>query len=197
MRTKLCFGVLATAVVLLGLPAQAGEKSRPPNPKELLGKEAPAFSLATADGGNFRLADHRGTNIVVLTFWVSRFPASAQAMPIVAGITAKYKDKNVVFCGVSVKDDAESVKKFMEAHKLQFPSALDKDGELAKRYLVAGMPHTVVIDKDGTVQSLHPGFTPDLKARLPRDLDSLVAGKKLVKPPKGKDGEGQGEGEQK
>jgi len=198
MRAMLCIGLLAAAAALLVTAAPAGEKGKEPgkekptNPKELLGKEAPDFSLDTVDGGSFKLSGHREASIVVLTFWVSRFPASASGMPVVVGVTSKFRDKGVVFCAVSVKEDAEAVKRFQAERKLQFPSALDKDGEVARKYLVGGMPHTAVVDKDGTVQAVHPGFGPDLKTGLTKQLETLTAGKKLVKPPEEKPPEGEG-----
>jgi hypothetical protein len=47
-------------------------------------------------------------------------------------------------------------------------------------YGVKGIPQTVLIGKDGTVQAVHVGVAPDLKKRLRRELDALVAGKGLV-----------------
>ena len=48
-------------------------------------------------------------------------------------------------------------------------------------YGVQGIPQTVLIGKDGTVQAVHVGFMPEMKQKLRDELDALLAGKNLAK----------------
>ena len=59
-------------------------------------------------------------------------------------------------------------------------SVLDKEGKVGRLYGVSGIPQTVIIGKDGTVQVVHAGFSRDLKQRLKAELDALVAGEVLA-----------------
>ncbi len=46
--------------------------------------------------------------------------------------------------------------------------------------MARGIPLTVIVGKDGTVQAMHEGFDPDMKAGIKKDLDALLAGKTLA-----------------
>ena len=48
------------------------------------------------------------------------------------------------------------------------------------------IPMDVIIGKDGVVQAVHVGASPDLIDNMKRELDTLVAGKSLVAPEKPK-----------
>lgn len=54
---------------------------------------------------------------------------------------------------------------------------MDRDGSIARRFKISGIPQTFIIDKDGTVQAVHVGAVP--KAVLERELDTLLRGEKL------------------
>ena len=183
MRSKWFAGFLAVAV-LLGLVALAAEKRERPDPKTLLGQAAADFELQTADGGKFKLSDHKDKDIVVLDFWATWCPPCQRSLPVLVEVTGSFKDKNVVFCAVNLRETAEKVRKFQDERKLQFASPLDKDGAVAGKYLVSGIPQSVIVGKDGTVQAVHVGASPDLKDKLTGELQALVDGKKLAEPPK-------------
>jgi thiol-disulfide isomerase/thioredoxin len=150
-----------------------------PNP--LLGKEAPEFSLELLDGSKANLSENKG-KIVILDFWATWCGPCRRGLPIVASVAEKYKDKGVVFYAVNQGEATEDIKKFLKDSKLTCPVALDTEDEVGELYGVRGIPHTVIIDKEGTVQVVHVGFSPDLKESLERDIESLLAGKKLAVP---------------
>ena len=58
--------------------------------------------------------------------------------------------------------------------------AVDKASDVAGLYKAEGIPQTVLIGKDGIVQVVHVGLSPDLKQKLSHELDELLAGKKLA-----------------
>ena len=49
--------------------------------------------------------------------------------------------------------------------------ALDSDAKVATSYHVEAIPMLVLVDKKGTVQSVHVGYNPGIKATLRSELD--------------------------
>ncbi|QNN21395.1 DUF2092 domain-containing protein [Planctomycetales bacterium ZRK34] len=155
------------------------QENRPPQ-HGLVGAAAPDFTLATLDGAQRTLSDHKGKDIVVLDFWATWCGPCVRAMPIIESVVTDYKGKNVVLYAVNLREDKPKIEKFLKARKLDVNVLMDTDGSIADKYQVKGIPQTVIIDRDGTVQVVHVGLLPDLKAQLAGELDDLVAGKKLA-----------------
>ena len=146
----------------------------------LLGKPAPDFELAKRGGGKVNLAAYKDKDVVILDFWATWCGPCVRALPTIAKVAAKYRDKGVVFYAVDLEESPEDVEQFLKEQKLDIPVLFDSDNAVAKLYQVSGIPQTVVIGKDGTVQVVHVGLLPDLEKRLSGELDDLLAGKDLA-----------------
>jgi len=149
---------------------------------DLLGHPAPGFTGALIDGTKVELAAFKDQKVVVLDFWATWCPPCRISMPILERVTKAYKDKGVVFYAVNQGESAETVKAYLEKTGLSFPVVLDSEGEIGHKYGVTGIPKTVIVGKDGTVQAIHLGVGRDLEAQLNAELDKLAAGKRLVRP---------------
>ncbi|HRP63725.1 MAG TPA: redoxin domain-containing protein [Phycisphaerales bacterium] len=168
----------------------AGMEDRGPGPDQLLGMPAPDFELETLGGGTLTLAQHRGKDIVVLDFWATWCGPCIRALPGLMEVAEEYKDRNVVLYAVNQREAEETISKFLEQRKWNLKVPLDRSGNVATKYLVGGIPQTVIIDKDGVVEAVHVGYSPGLTQQLRDELDSLLAGRKLAqKPPKSESNE--------
>lgn len=157
--------------------AKAGERPA-------LGVAAPDFTLAHLDGGDVTLSSHKGKDVVILDFFASWCGPCRQAMPVVHEIAEAYAGKNVKLYAVNVREQPEKVKQFLASAKLEgVPVLLDKSGEAAGNYGAQSIPRLVVIGKDGTVQSIHAGFSPYLRQKLAEDIDKLLDGQTLAPAP--------------
>jgi thiol-disulfide isomerase/thioredoxin len=167
--------VLSLADILAG-----GREPDETGPHPLVGQAAPQIKLDLLDGGALDLASYKGKKIVILDFWATWCGPCVEAMPIIEKVAGHYKDKGVLLFAVNVEEGADDVRKFLDEAKLKVTVALDKDGDAARAYKAEGIPQTVIVAKDGSVQVVHVGLLPDLEEQLAKELDGLLAGKNLA-----------------
>jgi peroxiredoxin len=153
------------------------EETEPPHP--LLGKPAPEFQLEKRGGGTVESKEFQH-KVVILDFWATWCPPCVKALPTIAKVAEEYRDRGVLFYAVDLGETPDEVEKFLTEQKLDIPVVFDTDTAVAKLYQVAGIPQTVLIGKDGTVQVVHVGLMPNLEKLLSDELDDLVAGKDLA-----------------
>lgn len=122
----------------------------------LVGKDAPDFELKDLAGGEVKLADLKGS-VVLLDFWATWCGPCVASMPHLDAIHKDLKDQGLKSFAVNLREAEAEVKKFVEKTSLGLPVLFDKDGKVAKSYGVRGIPQTVVIGKDGKVRKVVVG----------------------------------------
>lgn len=148
---------------------------------ELLGTPAPEFELESLEGTKVQLAGLReGGRIVVLDFWATWCPPCREGLPVITETMANYPEDKAVFYAINVMEDAKTVRTFLDDQKLDIHVLLDSEGTVGDLYGVTGIPQTVVIGADGTIQSIHVGFMPGVGDQLKEEIDTLLAGESLV-----------------
>jgi thiol-disulfide isomerase/thioredoxin len=146
----------------------------------LQGKPAPQFSLQTVGGKEMSLAGEKG-NVVVLDFWATWCPPCRASLPHLQAI---HEDKDLAGKGlkvyaVNLREDKAKAKDYAEQNHLTFPIPLDKAGAVAQKYLVRGIPTTVVVGRDGKVAKAFIGFGKDSEEKL---RDAITAALDAPKP---------------
>lgn len=119
--------------------------------------EAPDFTLKSRSGENVRLSDFRG-QIVLLNFWASWCVPCRQEMPILNDIQKKYEALGFSVLGVNVDLKSEKAIAYLKDTPVNFPVLYDPKGDVSKLYSVSAMPSTAIIDRDGKVRFIHPGY---------------------------------------
>ena len=148
---------------------------------DLLGETAPDFTLRQLDDKAFRLSEQKGKYIVILDFWATWCPPCQKSMPILEKVAAEFKDQGVILVGVNQGEEKPLIKHFLELKNLKLLAVMDELGMVAEQYKVEGLPKTVIVDKDGIIQSAHMGVVDGMEEALREELKALVAGKHLVK----------------
>ena len=148
-----------------------------------VGQPAPDVTLTLVGGDAVKLADLKG-KVVVLDFWATWCGPCVQGLPKVAEVTSKLKDQGVEFVAVNLGESKAKVEAFLLKKELKIAVAL-ADQALGEKFGVSGIPHTVVIGKDGVVRAVHVGFGPGGEKRLEKDiLAALGKGDEKKEPPK-------------
>ena len=159
--------------------SQAGSQSlRERNP--LLGKPAPTFVTVDPEGNAVDLKKHLGKDVILLDFWATWCGPCIMAMPEVASVAEEFKDRGLVFYAINIGEDPDTVKEFLKQNKFDIPVAMDFDGQIQNSYHAHGLPHTIVVGKDGRVQVDHLGYWQGFRTELAEQVDALLDGKDLA-----------------
>ncbi len=113
-------------------------------------KAASNFTLSTVEGQEVSLHQYRG-KVVFLNFWATWCIPCREEMPALEQLHQTYQSQGLVVLSIDLKETADQVKAFFQKHSLSFPALLDQDGSIFRDYLVAGMPTTYLIGRDGTM----------------------------------------------
>ena len=103
-------------------------------------------------GESIDIAAWRG-DVVVINVWGSWCAPCREEAPILAATSAAYADQAVRFLGVNVRDNPAAAIAFEESYGITYPSIDDSDGQallsLAEHLPAAGVPVTLILDRDG------------------------------------------------
>jgi thiol-disulfide isomerase/thioredoxin len=152
---------LLAVALLTGVALTLAQEKESPNEAALalMGKPAPDFKMDLLSGGQAKLADHKGKDVVIIDFWATWCPPCVAELPMVADVAKSRADKGVVFYAINEEEEPADIKPFLEEKKLtDLKVALDKDGEVSKAYLVDPLPQVVIIGKDGVVKTVLIGI---------------------------------------
>lgn len=116
-----------------------------------------ALSLLTDDQSSAVLAleDLRGRP-VLLSFWTTWCPYCRAQTPALIDAYRQYAS-DVAFVGVNVREEQQTVARYVTDMGIPYPIVLDGDGAVANAYHVNGFPTTFLLDADGNIINQHVG----------------------------------------
>ncbi len=133
-----------------------GDHSRLPSP--LIGKPAPAFSLAGLEGASDGLglgdADLRGGHVSVVNVFASWCGPCREEHPLLLRLAKdeKLKAEGVQLVGLANKDKAADALKFLNEYGDPYGRiGMDLSGRVGIDWGVYGVPETFVVRGDGTI----------------------------------------------
>lgn len=123
--------------------------------KTAVGTKFIDFEMQTPAGKTVKLSDYVGKGkVVLIDFWASWCGPCRREMPNLVETYAKYKGKNFEIVGVSLDQDAAAWKESIKKLNMTWPQMSDLkfwQSEGAQLYAVNSIPHTVLIDGEGTI----------------------------------------------
>jgi len=152
--------VIAVAVVALlaaaaALAGRTGYASAPP--------------LAGTDpmtGKHVDIAKYRG-RLVFVNIWASWCAPCRQEAPALRAFAAAHK-KDVVVIGIDTKDSVDGARRFYAKYGLSHPSVSDRNGAIAARWWLEGLPTSYYVSPSGKVVGwiIGPGELQTFESRL-------------------------------
>lgn len=120
------------------------------------GTPAADFHLKDLAGSDHQLSRYRG-KIVLLNFWATWCKPCTKEMPAMQASYDRFKDQGLVVLAINELEDVDRVRSHIREHQHTFPVLLDQNNAVANLYGVYGLPVSVFIDHNGTVQEYIKG----------------------------------------
>jgi thiol-disulfide isomerase/thioredoxin len=184
MKYKMLFRLSAIAVFLLWLlvPAEAEDNpghfvvADPPVP-------VPEFVFEDANGQSLRLADFKGTP-VLLNLWATWCGPCVQEMPSLDRLQTLLEDKKLVIIALDQeRNSTQTAAAFFKRHDIRHLKVYgDPSGRVGSLLHARGLPTSFLIDANGKMEGYVAGgtdwSTPDmvsfLRVRLSEDTGRLL-----------------------
>ncbi len=114
------------------------------------------FTLTRLDGTTTTLYEYEGQNqLILLNFWATWCKFCVEEMPLLDALDQR---DDVTVLAVSVGEDADLVKEYIDTNGYSFNVFLDQDAKLAGTFGVTGFPTTVFIGPDFEYYYVFPGM---------------------------------------
>ena len=158
--------LLLVLIIAIGTPLAAVKAAA-------IDESAPDFVLKSHTGSNLRLSELRG-QVVMINFWASWCGPCRQEMPLLESLHKRYQKLGFTLLGVNVEEDTRAAKAFLKDTPVSFPILYDTENNVSRMYKVAGMPSTVVLDRDGKLRFRHTGYVPGDEAEYSKVIRALM-----------------------
>lgn len=121
--------------------------------KVKIGDPLPEIQLNLLDGTVHNNQSLEG-KVVVFQFTASWCGVCRKEMPhLEKDVWQRFKNQDFILIGIDLKEDEQTVRKFIESTGVTYPIAIDKDGSLFEKFTIAqaGVTRNIVIDKKGEI----------------------------------------------
>lgn len=112
------------------------------------------FKLLTLDGEETSLYAYEGKTIL-LNFWATWCGYCVQEMPVLDAFNER---DDLVVLAISVGEDEDTVREYIEENGYSFEVFLDESGELGETFGVTGLPTTLFLGPDFEYFYSFPGM---------------------------------------
>lgn len=130
------------------------------DPSSLLDKKAPELVINKWYGSGIKGLGCLKGKVVVLDFWATWCRPCIKMFPVLRNWQEKYADKGLVILGLTKPDGSQDFKKiedFVAEQPFPYAIGVAEEANNNLRYGVSGIPHIVLIDREGYVRRFEIG----------------------------------------
>lgn len=153
---------VVVAIGLIGLVWVLTDRTELPSVGEV-SRPTPDVVLATLDGGEINVSQQQG-KVVLVNFWGTWCEPCIRETPALQDAYARYRDEGLLIVGVNVTgselkqgNTLEDVQAFADEFGVEYPIALDVEGEASQAFRVLPLPTSFFIDAQGTIRFVRVG----------------------------------------
>ena len=138
--------------------------------------DVPPDSLGrTLKGERVKLSDYRG-KVVIVTFWASWCSPCRKELQVMSNIQKHVSRDQLVIFPVNWKEDHDRFREIAKALKdTDLSLVSDADGYYGGQYDVTGIPHMVIVGRDGRIAAIHVGYGEGEIPVLVKEINGLLA----------------------
>lgn len=154
--------------------------------------KAPNFSAPDLAGQTVELKTILQQGPVLISFWATHCKPCIKELNQLQKYYPDYKKKGFEILAVDVDGprSVSRVKSKVKGLKWEFPVLLDINKDVYRKYHVLGIPHTVLIDREGNIRYTHTTYRKGDEKVIKEKIDQLFAEQEEVPEAKeGKDSE--------
>jgi peroxiredoxin len=129
------------------------------------GQVAPAHIGTTLDGKPVLVSDFPG-KVVLISYWATWCSFCIKELAMLDAVQTVASDRvQVVTVNIEPRYTFKNIAK--KLNRLHVPLLYDPDGKGRKAYGVKGIPHMIIVGKDGLIDTVNIGYTEE-------ELDDVV-----------------------
>jgi thiol-disulfide isomerase/thioredoxin len=136
----------------------------------------------TRGGDRVNLTDYVGKAVIV-TFWATWCTYCIKELPVLEKVQRLAGPGNMIVFAVNI-EDRQVFRRIAPIMAEEFRLTLlrDADGDVQKTYGVVSLPHMVIIGRDGHIQRVWHGYSPDKLDEIIADINKALAAPKSAAP---------------
>lgn len=141
-----------------------------------INQPSPKLSLPVVQGGNTSIEQNNGT-VTLLEFSGVHCGFCLIAVKDLIKIRNKYDDKTLHILSVYSDETLEKLVKYVDNYKINYPVLFnngDAKQDNLSRFGVSGIPHFIIIGKDGKIKWNEVGYRTDLYEVLCTEIEKQI-----------------------
>lgn len=139
------------------------------------GDMAPDDLGKTIRGEEIKVSGHRG-KVVVVSFWATWCGYCLKELPVLESIQRVYGAERVKVVAVNTEGRDTFRDAARKLRSVNMTLAYDPGGKNEKAYGVNGIPHLVIIGRDGVIVQVYRGYGESSLDGIVADINSAIGG---------------------
>lgn len=165
------------ALLLVGISFVIGSFAQEESTKLVNGKKVASVKLTDMDGNDVDTGDLGIDGPIIISFWATWCSPCKKELNTIHDEYVDWVDETgVTLIAVSIDDEKtkNSVPMYVNGKGWEYLVLMDPNGDFKRAMGVNNVPHTFLIDKDGSIVYSHNNFAPGDEAKLYEELLKLA-----------------------